>query len=163
METLKKVINILAMVYLVIVFLFLLHILSVSKFVALFDLSTDAVFYNRLLWTGAILLLAELVVENAYIANLKRGLERENRQIMELKAQLYDQRMKENTAAPLAPEPRIDRTPDAPAVTKPMWPTSPENQRPEPGPVITPTPTHPPSNPVIDPNHPPHPDQRPLR
>ncbi|MGV3538226.1 MAG: hypothetical protein ACO1OQ_00355 [Rufibacter sp.] len=137
METLKKVINIAAMVFLVIAFLFLLRILSVDKFVALFDLADDGAFYRRLLWVGAVLLLAELLVENAYIASLKRGLEREHRQITELKAQLYDQRLK--TEAALSPERQEMRpvlTPEKPVdPTVPPAPYHPENRPDLPPPI----------------------------
>lgn len=152
MEMLKKVINILAMVYLIVVFLFLLRILSVSKFVALFDMAHDAAFYNRLLWVGAVLLLAELLIENAYIASLKRGLELEHRQITELKAQLYDQRMKDVTAAPMAPQPdpaRPVRPGNAGAPTGDVWVASDRSVSAAP-------------DPDADPNLPPRPHQRPL-
>ncbi len=153
METLKKVINVLAMLYLVIVLLFLLHILSVSKFVALFDLSSDTVFYNRLLWAGVLLLLAELLVENAYIANLRKGLTREHQQIMELKAQLYDQRMKDTNAAPLAANPNPEAN-NPQTTTLPMWSSTSETTPTETGTVVKPIGTHPPSDPTVDPHTP---------
>jgi hypothetical protein len=103
MEPVKKVLNVLVMVYLVITFLFLMRILSVSKFVMLFDMADNASFYYSLLWVGALLLLTLLLVENAYIATLKRGLEREHRQLTEAKAQLFDQRLKAAAEAPIVP------------------------------------------------------------
>ncbi|QHL87735.1 hypothetical protein GU926_09950 [Nibribacter ruber] len=109
MEPVKKFLNVLVMVYLVITFLFLLHILSVSKFVMLFDMADNASFYYSLLWAGALLLFTLLLVENAYIATLKRGLERERRQLTEAKAQLFDQRLKAASEAPLVPRaPKTD-------------------------------------------------------
>ncbi|AMM50529.1 hypothetical protein TH61_04165 [Rufibacter sp. DG15C] len=103
MEPVKKFLNVLVMVYLVITFLFLLHILSVSKFVMLFDMADNASFYYSLLWVGALLLFTLLLVENAYIATLKRGLERERRQLTDAKAQLFDQRLKAASEAPIVP------------------------------------------------------------
>ncbi|MBA9079330.1 MULTISPECIES: hypothetical protein [Rufibacter] len=115
METLKKIINIAVMAYLIIALLFLLRILSVDKFVALFDMADAAAFYRRLLWAGVLLLLAELLVENAYIATLKRGLALEHRQLTELKAKLYDQRLNTEAAAQ-TPAPPLDNTVPPPAV-----------------------------------------------
>ncbi|MFC6996160.1 hypothetical protein [Rufibacter roseus] len=149
METLKKVINITAMVYLIVAFLFLLRILSVSKFVALFDLPHDAAFLNRFLWAGAILLLAELLIENAYIATLKRGLEREHRQITELKAQLYDQRMKDSVAAPVVPQPDPTRPVNSTPQNGTFWASADR--------TIPPT-----TGPTDESDLPPRPDQRPL-
>ncbi|AKQ47357.1 hypothetical protein TH63_19610 [Rufibacter radiotolerans] len=161
MESLKKVLNVLVMVYLITVFLFLLRILSVSKFVALFDMTDNAEFFNRMLWAGAILLLAELIVENAYIATLKRGLDKEHRQITELKAQLYDQRLK-------ATPPPVTTVPD-PTWTKPADTTYTQstshhrlddNIEEDQGPIITPAPIPPTLNPDENPNLPPT-DHRP--
>ncbi|GAA4311749.1 hypothetical protein [Nibribacter koreensis] len=103
MEPVKKVLNVLVMVYLLITFLFLLRILSVSKFVMLFDMADNASFYYSLLWVGALLLFTLLLVENAYIATLKKGLERERRQLTEAKAQLFDQRLKAASSEPITP------------------------------------------------------------
>ncbi|ALI99306.1 hypothetical protein [Rufibacter tibetensis] len=163
METLKKAINILVMVYLLIAFLFLLRILSVSKFVALFDLTDNAEFFNYLLWGGAVLLLTELLLENAYIATLKRSLGRESRQHAELrakhtewKAKHYDQQLK-TSAAPLIPESGSARPEPIPPATGPhaeqTWTT-------EQGPIITPAPMPPTLNPDQNPNLPPT-DRRP--
>lgn len=163
MESFKKILNILVMVYLLVAFLFLLRILSVSKFVALFDLANDAVFFNRMLWAGAVLLLAELLVENAYIATLKRGLEREHRQITELKAQLYDQKLKTAAAtAPAAPDTYGHR--NAPVHPTPPPRTGTVTQHPDAdqGPIITPAPIPPTLNPDENPNLPPS-DHRPLQ
>ncbi|WP_181307782.1 hypothetical protein [Rufibacter sp. XAAS-G3-1] len=168
MESVKKFLNILVMVYLLIAFLFLLRILSVSKFVALFDLAHDAAFYNRLLWVGAVLLLAELLVENMYIATLKRSLERERRQVSQLKSQYYDQQMAFKTQ-------RYDqqmKTPAAPPVPDPV-PANPATvppssshytgsaKAPEQGPIITPAPMPPTLPPQENPNLPPT-DHRPF-
>ncbi|MFB9863367.1 hypothetical protein [Rufibacter immobilis] len=162
METLKKAVNILVMVYLLIAFLFLLRILSVSKFVALFDLANDAQFYNRLLWIGAVLLLAELLLENAYIATLKRSLGRERQQLSdlkvkhtELKAKHYDQQLRA-TAAPLTPQP----APAKPVVTTPPSKPGATPAEEEAELIITPAPMPPTLNPEENPNLPPT-DHRP--
>jgi hypothetical protein len=168
MESVKKFLNVLVMVYLLIAFLFLLRILSVSKFVALFDLPHDAAFYNRLLWAGTVLLLAELLVENMYIATLKRSLEREHRQVAQLKSQYYDQQMafkaqrydhqvKTSAAPPLSAP--------APGSTERTRPSSSQqggtNMAAEQGPIITPAPMPPMLNPQENPNLPPT-DHRPF-
>ncbi|WP_210461916.1 MULTISPECIES: hypothetical protein [Rufibacter] len=158
MESLKKFINIAVMTYLLIAFLFLLRILSVSKFVMLFDLAHDAEFFNYLLWIGAVLLLAELLVENVYIATLKRSLERERRQHTELKAKHtewkakhYDQQLK-TSAAPLIPEPAPTRTEHVPPQTSRNPDTSAEDEQTL---IITPAPIPPTVNPDENPNLPP--------
>ncbi|WP_205503440.1 hypothetical protein [Rufibacter psychrotolerans] len=164
METLKKAVNILVMVYLLIAFLFLLRILSVSKFVMLFDLATHADFYNRLLWVGAVLLLAELLVENAYIALLKRDLDRERRQHTDLKAKHtewkarhYDQQIKA-AGAPLIPEPAPASS--SPGSSQPSSRSGSGDLRDQ-APIITPAPIPPTLNPDENPNLPPA-DHRPL-
>ncbi|WP_125077780.1 hypothetical protein [Rufibacter latericius] len=165
MESLKKFINILVMVYVLITLLFLLRILSVSKFVALFDLAHDAEFFNRLLWIGVVLLLAELLVENVYIATLKRSLERERGQHAELrtkhtewKARHYDQQLKAS-GAPLIPEPAPVRSePVVPPAGHPVGHTvDPDEQ----SLIITPAPMPPTLDPDQNPNRPPS-DHRPL-
>ncbi|GGK84777.1 hypothetical protein ACD591_13215 [Rufibacter glacialis] len=164
MEALKKILNILVMVYLLVAFLFLLRILSVSKFVALFDLADDAEFFNRLLWAGAILLLAELLVENVYIATLKRSLERESRQHAELrtkhtqlKAKHYDQQMKAS-GNPLVPQPDPARPGETTPPVGPRLHTSDDDEQTL---IITPAPMPPTLNPDENPNLPPA-DHRPL-
>ncbi|WP_192823033.1 hypothetical protein [Rufibacter sp. LB8] len=144
MENVKKIINVTVMVYLVIALLFLLRILSVDKFVTLFDLPDAGSFLRGLLWVGALLLLTELLVENAYIASLKKGLEQEHREITKLKAQLYDERMKSSNASLLA----------TPGPAKPT--ASPLEQPP------STYPTPPNFRPDQNTNLPPRPDQRPL-
>jgi hypothetical protein len=162
MESLKKLLNILVMAYLLVAFLFLLRILSVSKFVALFDMTDNAEFFNRMLWMGAILLLAELIVENTYIATLKRGLEKEHRQITELKAQLYDQRLKATPVVPVTAVP--EQTWTRPEDTTYTQTSSPHHTdttfEEEQGPIITPAPIPPTLNPDENPNLPPT-DHRP--
>ncbi|WP_207436273.1 hypothetical protein [Sabulibacter ruber] len=162
METLKKAVNILVMVYLLITFLFLLRILSVSKFVMLFDLATHADFYNRLLWAGAVLLLAELLVENAYIALLKRDLDRERRQHTDLKAKHtewkarhYDQQIKAS-GSPLIPT----SDPASPTISQ-TNPRSGSSDRQDQAPIIVPAPIPPTLDPNENPNLPPA-DHRPL-
>jgi hypothetical protein len=162
MESLKKILNILVMAYLLVAFLFLLRILSVSKFVALFDLPDAAAFLNWLLWAGAVLLLAELLVENVYIATLKRNLDRERRQHTDLrtkhtewKAKHYDQQIKAS-GAPLIPVPTKDQPePSTPATKHQAGPEDESNL------IITPAPMPPTVNPNENPNLPPA-DHRPL-
>ncbi|MBC3540408.1 hypothetical protein ACFSC6_10995 [Rufibacter sediminis] len=164
MESFKKFVNILVMVYLLIALLFLLRILSVSKFVMLFDLATHADFFNRLLWVGVVLLLAELLVENVYIATLKRSLERESRLHTELKAKHtewkakhYDQQLKAS-GAPLIPEPDPARPAAVPPQTSPRADTAANHDEQL---IITPAPMPPTLNPDENPNLPPA-DHRPL-
>jgi len=161
MESFKKILNILVMVYLLIAFLFLLRILSVSKFVALFDMTDNAEFFNRMLWAGAILLLAELIVENAYIATLRRGLEKEHRKITELKAQLYDQKLQAPVVpvTPVNPDPTWTRQEGAYTSGTSSHPDTHYDE--DQGPIITPAPIPPTLNPDENPNLPPS-DHRPL-
>jgi hypothetical protein len=83
MEGIKKFVNILVMLYLVAGTLFYLGILDVGQ-------KSNPEFYTTFFLVGGILMLLELIVENIYIATLKRGYGQTQQKINELKASLYD-------------------------------------------------------------------------
>ena len=83
MEGIKKVVNILVMLYLVAATLIYLGILNVGQ-------DSNPGFYTGFFVVGGILMLLELIVENLYIATLKRGHGQTLHKINELKASLYD-------------------------------------------------------------------------
>jgi hypothetical protein len=85
MEAIKKIVNVLAMLYLIGVVLVYLDVLNIGQ-----DSYPN---YNTiLLLVGGGILLLELIVENLYIASLKRGHVHTQHKINELKALLYDQK-----------------------------------------------------------------------
>ena len=83
MGTLKKIVNILVMLYLVVAALIFLDILNVGQ-------SSNPTFYTNFFIAGAALMLLELVVENLYVMSLKRSQGQTQNKINELKASLYD-------------------------------------------------------------------------
>ncbi|MGV3502375.1 MAG: hypothetical protein ACO1O1_01620 [Adhaeribacter sp.] len=83
MEGIKKIVNILVMLYLVAATLIYLGILNVGQ-------ASNPGFYTGFFVVGGILMLLELIVENLYIASLKRGHGQTLHKINELKANLYD-------------------------------------------------------------------------
>ena len=83
MEGIKKIVNILVMLYLVAATLIYLDILNVGQ-------NSNPGFYTGFFVVGGILMLLELIVENLYIASLKRGQGQTLHKINELKASLYD-------------------------------------------------------------------------
>lgn len=83
MEGIKKIVNILVMLYLVAATLIYLGILNVGQ-------DSNPGFYTGFFVVGGILMLLELIVENLYIASLKRGHGQTLHKINELKASLYD-------------------------------------------------------------------------
>jgi type III secretory pathway component EscU len=85
METLKKIVNILVMIYLVLAVLIYLDILNLGQ-------NTNPGFYTNFFVAGGFLMLLELIVENIYIMTVKRGFVHHQNKINELKASLYDQK-----------------------------------------------------------------------
>jgi hypothetical protein len=83
MEGLKKIVNVLVMLYLVAAALIYLGILNVGQ-------DSNPGFYTGFFLVGGVLMLVELLVENAYIMSLKRGHLQTQQKINELKASLYD-------------------------------------------------------------------------
>jgi hypothetical protein len=83
MEGIKKIVNILVMLYLVAAVLIYLRILDVGQ-------ASNPGFYTGFFLVGGVLMLLELIVENIYIATLKRGHVQTQQKINELKASLYD-------------------------------------------------------------------------
>ncbi len=85
METIKKIVNVLAMLYVVAVVLVYLDVLKIGQ-------DSYPNYNNILLLVGAGILLLELITENLYITSLKRGHVQTQHKINELKALLYDQK-----------------------------------------------------------------------
>jgi len=86
METIKKTVNILVMIYLVLALLIYLDILNIGQ-------NTNPGFYTNFFLAGGLLMLLELVTENIYILFLKRShVKQYQNKINELKASLYDQK-----------------------------------------------------------------------
>lgn len=85
MEMIKKIVNILVMVYLVLALLLYLDILNIGQ-------QTNPGFYTNFFLAGGLLLLLELIVENIYIMAVKRQHLPYQNKINELKASLYDQK-----------------------------------------------------------------------
>ena len=86
METIKKAVNILVMIYLVLGLLIYLGILNVGQ-------QTNPNFYTNFFLAGGMLMLLELVTENIYIMFLKKNEAKQyQHKINELKASLYDQK-----------------------------------------------------------------------
>ena len=83
MEGIKKIVNVLVMIYLVAAALIYLKILNVGQ-------DTTPGFYTTFFVVGGILMLLELIVENLYIMTLRRGHLHNQQKINELKASLYD-------------------------------------------------------------------------
>jgi hypothetical protein len=83
MEGFKKIVNVLVMLYLVAAALIYLKILNVGQ-------DSNPGFYTNFFLVGGVLMLVELLVENAYIMSLKRGHLQTQQKINELKASLYD-------------------------------------------------------------------------
>lgn len=90
MEKVKNFVNVLVMLYLVLAFLNYLDIIN-------FGQQTNPGFYTNFLLAGGALMLLELIIENIYILQVKRGQLHYQRTINELKAALYDQKQ-ENQA-----------------------------------------------------------------
>ncbi len=83
METIKKTVNVLVMIYLVLALLIYLDILNIGQ-------QTNPNFYTNFFLAGGLLMLLELITENIYIMLVKRGQLHYQRKINELKASLYD-------------------------------------------------------------------------
>jgi ABC-type transport system involved in cytochrome bd biosynthesis fused ATPase/permease subunit len=83
MEGIKKIVNVLVMLYLVAGTLIYFKILNVGQ-------DTTPGFYTTFFVVGGILMLLELIVENLYIMTLKRGHMHNQQKINDLKASLYD-------------------------------------------------------------------------
>jgi hypothetical protein len=128
MEGIKKFVNILVMLYLVAAALIYLGILNVGQ-------ESNPGFYTTFFLVGGILMLLELIVENLYIASLKRGFGQTQQKINELKANLYDHKQEiqdlrnkhaEELAAATAARPvSTTTTTVTPAATTPVTPAAP--------------------------------------
>ena len=130
METVKKTVNILVMIYLVLALLIYLDILNIGQ-------NTNPGFYTNFFLAGGFLMLLELITENIYIMILKRSqVQQYQNKINELKASLYDQKQetqdlikKHNEELAVA---RASQSAVAPAVHHP------QPQEPISRPVLTP-------------------------
>ncbi len=85
MEAIKKFINVLVILYLVAATLIYLDVLKVGQ-------DANPNFNTTFYIIGGVILLLELLVENLYIASLKRDQVHTQHKINELKALLYDQK-----------------------------------------------------------------------
>jgi hypothetical protein len=91
METIKKTVNILIMIYLVLALLVYLGILNIGQ-------ETNPNFYTNFFLAGGFLMLLELITENIYIWVIKKHQKQQyQHQINQLKASLYDQEQKIQT------------------------------------------------------------------
>jgi len=107
MLALKRFINIIAMVYLLLALLFIFSPATRDTFASALGLNTAATignpdsaynlatFYNTLFITGLVLLGLELLVENLNSLGLHRDISRHENKINELKAKLYDHQMEQ--------------------------------------------------------------------
>ena len=109
MEGIKKFINIVVMLYLVVAALIYLGILNVGQ-------ASNPDFYTTFFLVGGAIMLLELIIENLYIMSLKRGQVHTQHKINELKAQLYDHKQelqnikKRQTEEAVVPKPNVAPT-----------------------------------------------------
>ncbi len=135
MEAIKKFVNVVVMLYLIAATLIYLDVLKLGQ-------DNNPNFSTTFYLIGGVILLLELLVENLYIATLKREHVHEQRKINELKALLYDQKQemqqyKSNRTseaqlgtAPLnSSAPGYDRNP---IIVKPGFSTGQDPSRPSP-------------------------------
>src|SRR5688572_14422068 len=118
MEGLRKITNILVILFLVFAVLVLFNIISTSNLDATFSSFNPENFYKTIFVIGAELLLLYLLLSNMSMLALKREKVVLNNKITELKASLYDK--KEET---IRQQPREDR---------PAGPTTPNPSKPDP-------------------------------
>ncbi|RDC61454.1 hypothetical protein [Adhaeribacter pallidiroseus] len=85
MDAVKKFVNVVVMLYLIAATLIYLDVLKVGQ-------DTNPNFNTTFYIIGGVILLLELLVENLYIATLKREHTHKDRKVNELKALLYDQK-----------------------------------------------------------------------
>lgn len=107
MLALKRIINIVAMVYLLLALLFVFSPATRDTFASALGLNTTvtvgnpnsaynlATFYNTLFVVGLVLLGLQLIVENLNSLSLHRDIARHENKINELKAKLYDHQMEQ--------------------------------------------------------------------
>jgi len=86
MEGIKKIMNIVVMVYLVSAALIYLDILNIGQ-------HSNPGFYPTFFLVGGAIMLLELFIENLYILYIKRGFKSSEQKINELKAHLYDHKL----------------------------------------------------------------------
>lgn len=112
MEGIKKIMNIVVMVYLVAAALIYLDILNIGQ-------HSNPGFYTTFFLVGGVIMLLELIIENLYILYIKRGFKSSEQKINELKAHLYDHKLeiqdlrKRQTAEPTLTRP-VETPPAAP-------------------------------------------------
>jgi hypothetical protein len=145
MEGIKKFVNILVMLYLVVAALIYLNILNVGQ-------DTTPGFYTTFFLVGGGLMLLELIVENLYIMTLKRGYVHTQQKINELKASLYDHKQEiqdiRNRQAEDAAAARTATAPTAPTYTTASAPVTAAPTGTEPIPPVV-KPVEPANNPNV--------------
>lgn len=121
MKSAKKIVNILAISYLIFAALIVFNILNRSFFINLFNQQNLEGFYTVLFMIGCVLLLLELVTEALYIRSLKRENQLAQLKINELKAKLYDQKLEYRDIRTTPEEPMPEPEP-APNVARTIHP-----------------------------------------
>ena len=133
MLALKRIINIVAMVYLLLALLFVFSPATRDTFASALGLNTAstignpnsaydlATFYNTLFITGLILLGLHLLFENLYSLGLHRDITRHENKINELKAKLYDHQLEQRDRDV---QRRAASTPPTATSASPMFPQS---------------------------------------
>jgi hypothetical protein len=143
MLALKRIVNIVAMVYLLLALLFVFSPATRDTFASAMGLNTAstignpssaynlATFYNTLFIIGLVLLGLELLVENLHTLGLHRDISRHEGKVNELKAKLYDHQMEQRdrelqqrsvtTSTVVTPAP-VTPAPAASASPSPMFP-----------------------------------------
>ncbi|MDX5348352.1 MAG: hypothetical protein LPJ89_02770 [Hymenobacteraceae bacterium] len=92
MKKTKRIVNILAIVYLIFALLLVFNVLNRDFFISLFNQRNLEGFYATLFFIGAFLLALELIVEALHLKAVARDRQLDEMKITELKAKLYDQR-----------------------------------------------------------------------
>ncbi len=116
MGTIKKLVNVVVMLYLIAAVLIYFDVLNVGQ-------NTNPIFYPNFFLAGGIIMLVELITENLYIMTLKRGHVHTQNKINELKALLYDHKQEIQDIRKKKADDHIANTSVTSApVTKPVTP-----------------------------------------
>ena len=135
MEALKRILNILSGLFLLLALLIIFDILNRTYFITTFNLVNLEGTYRALLLVAVVLLALQLLVHALHTASLKADIRRCNLKINELKADLYDKRVvtkQRERDAQVAVDPHAGFTAPVsqtgtPPTIQPGTPTSPEN------------------------------------
>ena len=125
MEALKRILNILSGLFVLLALLIIFDILNRTYFITTFNLVNLEGTYRALLLVAVVLLALQLLVHALHAASLKADNRRANLKINELKADLYDKRVvtKQRERDAQMAEPHAGYTmPAAPTTTPPTPP-----------------------------------------